>query len=530
MYLSHFGLKEFPFSIAPDPRYLFMSEQHREALAHLLYGINSDGGFVLLTGDVGTGKTTVSRCFLEQLPDNVNIALILNPKVTVEELLATICDELGISYPSGCSSVKVFVDAINAFLLDAHASGKKTVLLIDEAQNLRPDVLEQIRLLTNLETDRQKLLQIVMIGQPELRSMLAKPELVQLSQRITARFHLGPLSSEEVAAYVRHRLFIAGTSAPIFPNSTIKVLYRLSRGIPRLVNIICDRALLGTYVEGKSCVDRSIIRRAAREVSGLTLARRKPLLKWVIACLVVVACGTAIAATLYYRKTLMPPSTENDTMGGGIAVRRTAANAAFLWPSGEAIEQSKLAAYRALLREWEIPRRLDNPDDLCRYVAEERLRCFEREGDMESLLLFNRPAVVKLADGERGEFFILLRRLADGTARIVVGEMTTSVAREEIETRWTGTFLILWKTPREYRGTVYPGFRGPIVRWLEARLSMLEKREPKGASVEIYDTELVRRVRRFQERVGLESDGIVGSQTFIALLNETGTDEPMLTK
>lgn len=530
MYLSHFGLEEFPFSIAPDPRYLFMSEQHREALAHLLYGINSDGGFVLLTGDIGTGKTTVSRCFLEQLPDNVNIALILNPKVTVEELLATICDELRISYPFGCSSVKVFVDAINAFLLDAHASGKKTVLLIDEAQNLRPDVLEQIRLLTNLETDRQKLLQIVMIGQPELRSMLAKPELAQLSQRITARFHLGPLSRDEVAGYVRHRLFIAGASAPIFPDSTIKVLYRMSRGIPRLVNIICDRALLGAYVEGKLSVDGYILRRAAREVSGLPLARRNPLLRWVVASLVVVVCGTAIAAMLYHRKTPMPPITGSDTIGGEISVHRTAANAASLWPSVTTIDQSKLSAFRALLGAWEIPQELDDPDDLCRYVAAERLRCYELGGGMESLLFFNRPAAVKLSDGERGEFYVLLRKVVDETASIVVGDTTHSVAREEIEKRWTGTFLLLWKTPREYRGTVYPGFRGPIVRWLESRLSMLDKREPKEVPAEIYNDELVRRVRRFQERVGLKSDGIVGSQTFIAILNETGTDEPLLTK
>lgn len=269
MYLQHFGLKQLPFSIAPDPQYLFMSEQHREALAHLIYGINTEGGFVLLTGDVGTGKTTVSRCLLEQVPENVNIALILNPKVTVEELLATICDELHIPYPFGCASVKVFVDAINSFLLDAHARGGKTVLLIDEAQNLSPDVLEQIRLLTNLETNQQKLLQIIMIGQPELRELLSRPDLSQLSQRITARYHMGPLSKEDVALYVNHRLFIAGAKQNIFPVSVMKDLHRLSHGIPRMINVICDRALLGTYVQGTSFVDRKTLIKAAEEVLGI---------------------------------------------------------------------------------------------------------------------------------------------------------------------------------------------------------------------------------------------------------------------
>jgi general secretion pathway protein A len=202
MYREYFELKELPFSIAPDPRYLFMSNQHREALAHLVYGINSDGGFILLTGEVGTGKSTVCRCLLEKIPQNFNIALVLNPKLTVEELLATICDELCIDYPKGNTSIKVFVDYINAYLLDAHAKGRKTVLIIEEAQNLSIDVLEQVRLLTNLETNQRKLLQIIMLGQPELKGMLSRPELRQLSQRITARYHLGSLSKQEASAYV----------------------------------------------------------------------------------------------------------------------------------------------------------------------------------------------------------------------------------------------------------------------------------------------------------------------------------------
>ena len=210
MYKEYFGLKELPFSIAPDPRYLYMSNQHREALAHLIYGINTQGGFVLLTGEVGTGKTTVCRCLLDQMPENIDVAFILNPKMTAEELLASICDELRIQYPQGSNSIKIFVDHINIYLLDAHTKGRKTVLIIEEAQNLNTDVLEQIRLLTNLETNQEKLLQIIMLGQPELREKLSRPELRQLSQRITARYHLGSLSRQEISEYVSHRLSVAG--------------------------------------------------------------------------------------------------------------------------------------------------------------------------------------------------------------------------------------------------------------------------------------------------------------------------------
>jgi general secretion pathway protein A len=281
MYKEYFGFKELPFSIAPDPRFLFMSGQHREALAHLIYGINVEGGFVMLTGEVGTGKTTVCRCLLGQLPENTDIAFILNPKMTVEELLAAVCDELGIGYPEGNRSIKVFIDHINAYLLAAFAKGRKTVLIMEEAQNLKPDVLEQVRLLTNLETDRQKLLKIIMIGQPELKEMLSRPDMRQLSQRITARYHIGPLPKAEISAYVDHRLLLAGVRRKLFPNSIINKLYRLSGGVPRVINVICDRALLGTYVHGKNCVDKKTLIRAAHEVfgeKGIQTRQRKKML------------------------------------------------------------------------------------------------------------------------------------------------------------------------------------------------------------------------------------------------------------
>jgi general secretion pathway protein A len=295
MYNNYFGLSESPFSIAPNPRYLYLSEQYQEALAHLLYGIGSNGGFVLLTGEVGTGKTTVCRRLLEQMPGNTDVAMILNPKASVEELLAALCDELGIVYPSGDQvRSKTYIDLINRHLLNTHAQGRSTVLIIDEAQNLGVVLLEQIRLLTNLETNECKLLQMVLVGQPELLELLSRPELRQLSQRITARYHLGALSPRDLEAYIVHRLSVAGLNRPIFPASTIKRLYRLSGGIPRVVNILCDRALLGSFVQRDNRVEVATLIKASREVFGDEAAvQLSPRDSWRWLLVLAVAAGLA---------------------------------------------------------------------------------------------------------------------------------------------------------------------------------------------------------------------------------------------
>jgi len=268
VYPKYFGLKEPSFSIAPDPHYLFLSEQHREALAHLLYGAGEHGGFVLLTGEVGTGKTTVCRAFLEQLPDAVDVALIVNPALTADELLRAICDEFRVPVPAGEHSIKRLVDGLNDYLLTAHAAGRRPVLMIDEAQNLRPKVMEQVRLLTNLETTKAKLLQIFLIGQPELRRMLERESLRQLNQRITARFHLRPLSAAETAAYIRHRVAVAGVDRPLFTAGALRRIHQVSGGVPRVINILCDRALLGACVTGANQVTTRVVVRAAGEVRG----------------------------------------------------------------------------------------------------------------------------------------------------------------------------------------------------------------------------------------------------------------------
>ncbi len=278
MYTDFFKLSEPPFSLTPDPRFLYMSERHREGLAHLFYGVQQPGGFVQLTGDIGSGKTTLCRCLIKQLPPGTDIALILNPRLTVIELLATVCDELGISYPAEAASNKVLIDALNQRLLESHARSRRTVLIIDEAQNLNEDVLEQIRLLTNLETSKEKLLQIILIGQPELLSLLKRKNLRQLAQRITARYHLLSLSRSETHAYIQHRLLVAGRKEPLFTRRAMHCVYRLSRGMPRVINIICDRALLGAYALDAQRVSAGIVRKASRETRGsLAWLERIPL-------------------------------------------------------------------------------------------------------------------------------------------------------------------------------------------------------------------------------------------------------------
>ena len=266
MYHQYFGLRALPFSIAPDPHYLYLSNQHREALAHLLYGVGASGGFVLLTGEVGTGKTTVCRCLLQQLPEGTEVAFIINPMQSPTDLVASICDELRLPSAEDGGSIKRQTDRLLAHLIDTHARGYRTVVLIDEAQNLPVETMEQIRLLTNLETDDTKLLQLVLIGQPELNDKLALPELRQFGQRITARYHLGPLTLRETRAYIQHRLAVAGVYDEIFPDWSLRKIHAASGGVPRLINVLCDRVLLGVYAASAKSLARRHVKSAIREV------------------------------------------------------------------------------------------------------------------------------------------------------------------------------------------------------------------------------------------------------------------------
>ncbi len=285
VYLQYFGLNEAPFSITPDPAFVYLSAAHRDALAHLLYGVGQGGagGFVQLTGEVGTGKTTLCRCLLEQVTDDTRIALILNPLMTPRELLASIGEELGLDMDDIADSNKAMVDVLNRFLLEQHAKGNRVVVVIDEAQNLSPEALEQVRLLTNLETAKHKLLQMVLLGQPELRQLLQRQNLRQLSQRITARYHLTPLNAEETAAYIRHRMNVAGSVQNPFGRSALKVLFQRSLGIPRLINIIADRALAGAYASETQTVNARLIHQAANEVQPGESQLQATRMPWLIA-------------------------------------------------------------------------------------------------------------------------------------------------------------------------------------------------------------------------------------------------------
>ena len=542
MYEHYFGLAEAPFSIAPDPRYLYLSQRHQEALAHLLYGVNGGGGFVLLTGEVGAGKTTVCRCLLEQVPASCDVAYIFNPKLTVGELLSTLCIEFGIAVPPGNTSVKVFVDCINAHLLDAHAKGRHTVLVIDEAQNLSTVVLEQMRLLTNLETNERKLLQIILIGQPELAGMLEGAELRQLSQRIIARYHLGPLTRSEVAAYVRHRLEIAGAQRQLFPASLMGRLYRLSGGVPRVINLLCDRALLGTYVQEKERVDRATLDQAAREVfpEGRPRSLVLPLLMVLIAVLAV-----ALAMTLYRLD-----QRESAIATGRVSTAITAAPIATIpareapakdiavkpaepavplpdtlqWPAAEPRARNEQLAYAALFRAWGADYQWA---DACRQAQGLGLRCRSARAGLDELRQLNRPALLVMRD-DQGPFQAALIALDDKSATFVIGAETTTVALGALAAQWAGQYTLLWRMPPDARETIRAGERGPAVQWLTGQLAQARGQVADASKAAVFDDTLERQVKEFQLTQGLVPDGMVGPQTVVRLAGVGDKSAPKL--
>lgn len=541
MYQHYFGLAEAPFSIAPDPRYLYLSQRHQEALAHLLYGVSGDGGFVLLTGEVGAGKTTVCRCLLQQIPASCDIAYIFNPKLTVEELLSTICVEFGIAYPPGNSSVKVFVDCINAYLLDAHAKGRHTVLIIDEAQNLSPEVLEQMRLLTNLETNERKLLQIILLGQPELAPMLERPELRQLSQRIVARYHLGPLTKPEVAAYVRHRLEISGAQRQLFPPSLMGRMYRMSGGVPRVINVLCDRALLGTYVQGKERVDRRTLAQAAREV--FHQKRRRSLVRPLLALLMLAllaALGvrwyqlelgepeSAVAFAQAERSRAQPPAAlAAKEAGAKVAAAAAVPSTLLQWPDDQPLGDSRALAYKALFRAWGADYQ---SGDACRQAESLDLRCRVARGGLDELREMDRPAVLVLRDAAGREFHAMLGALDNKTASFVVGAHTRSVHIEALATQWSGQYTVLLRLPSYAHVNIRSGERGPAVAWLQRQLAQAQGRTVESTTESLFDAALMQQVKQFQLTQGLTPDGVVGTRTLMRLAGVADASAPRLSR
>jgi general secretion pathway protein A len=537
MYAAYFGLTERPFSLAPDPRYLYLSDAHREALAHLLYGIGEGGSFVQLTGEVGTGKTTVCRALLEQLPADVDVAMIFNPRLTSVELLAAVCDELRVPYPAGTTSLKVLVGALSQALLDAHARGRRTVLIIDEAQNLSARVLEEVRLLTNLETTTQKLLQVVLIGQPELADLLARRNLRQLSQRVTARYHLRPFSEVESQRYVQHRMEVAGQKQPIFTKQAMRAAHRLSRGIPRLLNTICDRALLGAYATGQTRVKEAVVRRAAREVLGARRGRR-----WVAATaaavLVVVGSTIGLVATGGLRslgawafaraeKAAPAPEAPAPVVEGRRAPEPTLA--AIL--DDPSLTADRASAFVNLYALWGLDARGANADRGCEIGRAAGLRCLIRVGTWTVLRRLNLPAILELTTPDGRKHSVLLASLDGDRATLQIGARRVTLAASEVERFWDGPFVMIWKSPVTGPVPLQPGMLGRDVAWLRQRLGALDGQPITAKANQTYDEELKRKVAVFQQGEALLPDGIAGEETLVRLAaTAPGANGPSLTR
>lgn len=549
MYKEYFNFSELPFSIAPDPHFLYLSARHQEGLAHLLYGIENGGGFVVLTGEVGTGKTTLCHSLLEQLPEGVDIALILNPKLNSLELLANICDELGIHYDPAKSGLKDFTDLLNRYLLDAHARGRRTVLMIDEAQNLSLDVLEQIRLLTNLETSKAKLLQIVLVGQPELKNLLNRKELRQLNQRVTARYHLEALTLEETRQYIRHRLSVSGGDSGLFRDKAIRRIYRISKGIPRLINILCDRALLGAFATGVKSITAAMVNKAAQEALDLGPKRKAQILLFVFMVILVVA--GVFTFNLFYplvvdqnrRSATIDHEAGNERAHSkqtkpakqvAQALTRTvllplksvqgAAAATDVASFQELIADPGLTFTSALgqmLALWgqTVPQ---GQKVNCEDVVKRGFRCLTGRGSLKTLLGYDRPAILEftLETGQKRHALLVGMDHGYPVLRSSTG-VDSSYRLEDMLKYWQGYYMILWKSPLSGgMNGIYPGQSSPNVLWLREQLDRIDGEDSREvAQPQFFDRQLVKRVKRFQRDHHLIQDGIVGPKTIIYLQN-----------
>jgi general secretion pathway protein A len=550
MYLSFFGLNEKPFAITPDPRYLYLSERHAEALAHLLYGVNESGGFIQLTGEVGTGKTTVVRTLLSRVPHHADVAVILNPRMTPIEFLLTICEELGLDLTDADrDSVKQLVDALNRRLLAAHAEGRRVIVIVDEAQNLSAEVLEQVRLLTNLETPTQKLLQIILIGQPELRELLDRNELRQLAQRITGRYHLEPLSPEETQGYVRHRLRVAGAAEEIFAPSALAEVHRVSAGIPRVINVTCDRALLGAYTEETRKITAELVRRAAGEVYG---RRFMPSwLAWLFGALGVAAlAGAALVGWQLWQRLptplhafgnrpdghTVPPAAPPDAaaaatpaaamvpavpsnMGGAAAVPAVSINDLL---AANSANTGDAAAFRRLLSLWGTA--MADDKDPCGQALKAGLSCLEQRGSWAQVRALNRPAILTLTDDRGQRHRVVLSALDDKFATLNLGEHDERVPLEEVSRDWFGEFTVVWKPKTARTRLLSMGMKGDEVRWLRRSLNALQGAASDPEHGDVYDEELAIAVQNFQREHRLNVDGVAGLQTQVVL--DTALAEP----
>jgi general secretion pathway protein A len=544
MYKQYFHFAELPFSIAPDPHFFYMSRRHQEGLAHLLYGITVGGGFVALTGEVGTGKTTLCHCLLRELPDNIDIALILNPKLNAIELLATICDELGIAYDKQQQTLKQLVDALNHYLLAAHANGRRTVVLIDEAQNLSMEVLEQVRLLTNLETSKTKLLQIILVGQPELKQMLRRQDLRQLSQRITARYHLQPLSFVETRAYIRHRLQICGGDPDLFKERAIRKIYKLSGGIPRVINILCDRALLGAYAENASHVTPGMIKNAAKET--LTPVQKK-LPRWGAALGLLLISGIVIGSYLYSDRFAPVKSRLIDRQAAAAKPKPAVSETVSATAPSPKIEPLPLPPKPVPFAEWVTDARFTLPLGFanalktlgkpvpptgvadCEAVKVFGVLCQLGKASWKEVLDMNRPLILEFVLPSNEKRYALLTGLRQGNP-VLTGSEQHRFPLAEVLSHWNGYYLLLWEPPMADARTIFPGQWSERIVWLRQQMAVFDGLNPPVAVPQKFDQDLKARVINFQHQHRLIEDGVVGAQTLFYLDNLTeAPNKPHLT-
>jgi general secretion pathway protein A len=552
LYQQYFELSEAPFSITPDPAFVYLSPRHRDALAHLLYGVGQGGagGFVQLTGEVGTGKTTLCRCMLEQIPEGTRIALILNPLMTPIELLQAICEELGVDIEGVAESGKQVIDRLNQYLLEAHTAGWRVVIVIDEAQNLSPEALEQVRLLTNLETSKHKLLQIVLLGQPELRDLLQRRSLRQLAQRITARYHLTPLGPEDTAAYVQHRMLIAGARRNPFRRSAMRALYQRSNGVPRLINIIADRALVGAFASERVDISAALVHAAANEVQLGEPGTRRRRWPWVAGGMAAALAVSLLVFAWPWVSSEPPPQPRADIVSAAkpeliseiepepvienavrlpkdepvtlaeenleIAAQKTPAEqpepiVALL--DAEWLEQQNRVAWTGLAGAWGNPEDADAIQASCDGQRGLGFACLELEGSLSRIRQLGLPVLLRLPTAVPA--YLLLTGLERDRLLVGTADDSVTATREAVEQHWLGAYVVVWPQAGSWPVQVRRGDRGEAV---DIVIQLAAKVEDGWSGGGVFDTAFESWLRQFQVRHGLDGDGIVGPKTLLYLM------------
>jgi len=541
IYLQYFALKREPFSIVPDPGFLYPSIYHRQAVAHLKYGLDREGGFILLTGEVGTGKTTLTRTMIKRIPPHVRVAYILNSKLNTTDVLASICDELDIELPANTelSFTKKCIDAINQDLLAAHAEGKKTLIVLEEAQNLTPEVLETLRLLSNLETSTQKLLHILLVGQPELLEILAQKELRQLNQRVVSRFHLSPLDKNDLSNYINHRLHRAGAKRAIFEPACVAVLFRLTGGVPRLINLVCHQALVAAYASGQKTVSAKLVSQAAKEILSEKKTAGKSNLALIVAAGVIVG---AVALAAVYKSTDLFPSLQAapeitpppvETVEADKPVAEIPVKAAVIVEESpvdlEAKEQSTTIAnpLTSLLAVWGIDTaEVYSEEELSAVADLQQLRMEKISAvSIDFIEKVNRPGIVWLR-GENGYLkTFILSKLDSNTVTLQNRQGETVIDRERFAQNWNGVYLYLWKPPQSYSAPLAVTGNTPnqlqinpqLVDWLQLQFQAMDQDSERVISGGRYTAAVAQQVLEFQQQQGLAADGILGRETLMRL-------------